>query len=241
MWSQPCGPGWALAFACYECNEANQCASCSSSLCTSCFTDSKNYLKDGLCTNECVESSTQWYDPTLGGQCKSCSISGCSSCDLYGKCTSCTSSSDTLFNGEICCDVSDGKFFNQYVGPNSCDSCFDNCKTCFGPESSQCSSCYPPYAFKPETHECKPCPDKTYFNVDKASCEDCQSNCAVCTGATTCSTCVTNYGLRGGECINCGPGSGKFLEADDSCTDCLPGCLNCDSAIACETCDIANN
>uniref|UniRef100_A0A8D3B021 Growth factor receptor domain-containing protein n=1 Tax=Scophthalmus maximus TaxID=52904 RepID=A0A8D3B021_SCOMX len=101
------------------------------------------------------------------------------------------------------------------------------CKTCFGPQAQDCSSC-----FKGTNIYCH----RGFFETAEGSCEACDSSCLTCDGIKSqCLSCDDGYYLGSGMCrLNC---SLQTYPADDGiCRRCPPHCDVCSDDRTCFKC-----
>ena len=90
-----------------------------------------------------------------------------------------------------------------------CKECHYSCKSCYGPGSNQCSTCYSDDKPFLASNQClDSCPHEFYRKDDSYVCTPCHSSCTSCSseGVGNCSSCSTSKLLRDGLCISCDPG-----------------------------------
>lgn len=93
--------------------------------------------------------------------------------------------------------------------------CDPNCKTCFGPVSSNCLSCYPDLVLNQVNDTCqKKCPSG-FFKDQNSLCQPCDLSCRECTGS------------KSNNCLSC-TDLNTILDKDSICQSCLIGAQSSD-------------
>lgn len=119
---------------CYQC--ASPCLTCVKSLsqCVTCIAGYK-LLEGSQCVQNCPAG---YYQPLNTLICAKCN-SICSTCSSNTSCTTCINLS---YSPPSCTDTTNQCASNQYRNSSTtCANCFNTCVTCYGPSSSECSSC----------------------------------------------------------------------------------------------------
>lgn len=177
---------------CDPCHES--CSTCYSESYLACYTCSKGYYKYNVAT----------FPDYYTGECRKCE-------DNIMNCTECTSEciDDNMLSGSLCGNIKCSQCDEgTYLYNNKCTSCDSTCKTCYGPQSFQCSSCY----------------DTFYLHVDtstnRQTCNECDSTCNTCYGTSTnCTSCKSNEYLENNKCIACQNNCDECLN-ESFCTKC---------------------
>ena len=102
--------------------------------------------------------------------------------------------------------------YNQFYDRNSlqCEACHNTCETCYGPESSQCTSCYDRMLYDAAYNSCR-CDDGYYMEASYVEdesvnfCQPCQDGCRTCSGATYCDVIADNAATDLDTACNCYP------------------------------------
>ena len=172
---------------CSACTDASTCTSCSGT----------NALYNNQCLDTCP---TGMYNGIVGGshQCVTCPAH-CQTCSSATNCYTC-----------------DNGYFLPGSGTMTCQQCDTTCKTCRGPNPTDCVLCPTGLTLQTSTSQCVSlsCTSKQYKNITVGECQDCYSSCATCSGIlpTNCLTCVSGKGLAiDSECIDCTPPNGLYL------------------------------
>ncbi|GAB0204445.1 proprotein convertase subtilisin/kexin type 5 [Grus japonensis] len=234
---------------CREC--PSNCDSCDKDKCDSC--KEGFYLSGGICVSECGDG---FFTDDISRECEPCHRS-CATCVGYSyeNCTGCKKSFQLSHgqclnprnsppNGKLWSECMDEFFLHEgkcvqdcpshfYAEDKHCFPCHEDCKTCDGPDSDDCTECTNLFVLYSGT--CfEECPEGTYY---EEATEDCQGK-----GAFSCTSCVWSHSLLGGMCnSDCFVGEYKVQETpgqeedepkcercDSSCTECKgPGPLNC--------------
>ncbi|MBN3318924.1 PCSK5 convertase, partial [Atractosteus spatula] len=111
-----------------------------------------------------------------------------------------------------------------------CQKCHPSCKTCSGPEESECNSCDQGRFLTAQQTCFEKCPSKTFADVSSWKCEDCKKGCAECIEKSQCLKCLageknTLY-LFKGKCVTECP-RGYFEDFNNICSKCSPECKSC--------------
>ena len=242
--------------SCRDCSPS--CASCAgqgASQCTHCPWRSNKALETtsgsskGTC-DDCASGKASIF-----GACQDCPYDGCTSCPLL-VCDQCQKNEN--FKQGHCCpkdnyrDTTDfvvtaGGSPTTPVDPENkfdhlCKACDSSCKTCYGPEATNCLSCNSTSTLDLLTNKCQFVCDTNngkYIDSTTNECKDCPKGCSQCSDATTCTSCKTSNGyyLSGTQCLTCNTKQGKFVPpSGDACLACEAGCAECSDAITCTKC-----
>lgn len=96
-------------------------------------------FETGTCESACPAKTWQVYSSTPGASyCEAC-MAPCATCSFPDICDSCPNGYLALYVG--ICSRAAGKYSN--LTTSTCELCHATCLTCFGGNSSQCSSCSP--------------------------------------------------------------------------------------------------
>lgn len=106
----------------------------------------------------------------------------------------------------------DGKY--QPYNSLTPKDCHTGCKTCTGPNSTDCLSCKGifqvlGFGVGPCIDPQAGCGQSKFYNIKTASCDDCSKGCTSCTSLSICTTCSSKYSLKNGKCEpkeKCGKG-----------------------------------
>lgn len=130
----------------------------------------------------------------------------------------------------------------------SLDICHDVCKTCNGPLSSHCLSCYTGLYLQdpPGPSSCEPlCPDGLYSEFSTNTCENCDKECLKCSGPTShdCIACVEEkflLKLNSSMKICADSCPSDYFSIGNVCTKCDVSCKTCSSGATkgCLSCDL---
>jgi len=113
-----------------------------------------------------------------------------------------------------------------------CLKCYPNCRTCSGPEATDCLSCENAYLHEDGT--CRTCPNGTY--LENTECLECIELCADCISRNECTECIENAFLNPNSTCSCNKG---FTSLNNTC-ECLEGlirdqvCTNFYSNLTCD-------
>ncbi|EWS76513.1 H-type lectin domain protein (macronuclear) [Tetrahymena thermophila SB210] len=258
----------SLLPSCNPCNSS--CLQCSGPLSTNCKSCPSSLPFYVVQNNQC-----QSVQPVTGYICQqSTDISlpyqqNCYSCD-----STCLTCSGTLSTNCLSCSQSFPYFVtstnqclsspqsNFYCQQNTttptyqftCQTCDQNCQTCFGPLSNNCQSCPPnlPF-FNTQTNECLlQAPATGYYcqnstgttQTYQQNCYPCDPSCFQCSGplSTNCLSCATSfpfYNLSTNSCLASAPNQGYFcqqsqntsLPYQQNCSPCDSTCLTCSGSL----------
>ncbi len=114
---------------------------------------------------------------------------------------------------------------DNYLTENSCEPCNKHCKTCYGPERTECLSCYANKTLF--NYRCmRKCPSGFYKDKDEL-CRPCHRHCSVCDGkeATNCLSCSLGLSLLNGTCVRKCPKG--YFQQDAHCLKCSSNCAEC--------------
>ena len=228
-------------FICSNCNIS--CLTCLNySYCTSCI--STYYLLNNQCLSQCPVS----YYFNVYGICDQCDPS-CLTCigKNNNQCISCDTSNDFyLYQGTCLKNCPIGTFLDYSSG--SCSSCDYSCKSCQGPNSSECLSCDGTLDLYLYLGSCLNfCPSETYINVPNFTCEFCDNTCLECSGngAQNCTSCdgSEELYLYQSQCISNCPIQTYTNFTNGSCEKCDETCLGCsgNGSLSCISCDSSMN
>ena len=165
--------------------------------------------------------------------------SSCNQCSVtQTNCTSCSNSSQVLFNNV--CVNSCGIGYFVPTGSSTCQPCSSPCATC-STLSTNCLSCVSSYFLR--NGACvTDCGSQLYADVATASCKSCDLNsCFNCAGSpTTCTSCLGNF-LNGTSCISAASCTSDLQHVADSttwtCLPCSSPCLQCQVSVTqCTAC-----
>ena len=106
---------------------------------------------------------------------------------IAGVCSTCRPNSYYSPAGQTCL-CSNGYYGNS----QNCYSCDSSCATCWGPATTQCSTCPPNGTLNTLGGCTNGCGSGQFVNANNV-CTNCMANCVQCNTATTCGTCATGY------------------------------------------------
>lgn len=189
---------YALSNFCYSCSSF--CSFCSQSGCSLC---EKGYFVKGFFCENCIENCVDCMDK------QSCKV--CEEGFLFDSFT------------QTCkrpCPV--GYFYSEDL--DVCVVCAAQCSTCFGPSSSNCTSCTEGYLLFGTTCEhTTECPE-SFYQLNN-TCYQCTSNCLTCKDSKNCTSCISNYSYINNSCIDC---TINDCPCSSNCVKCSNGlCLQC--------------
>lgn len=175
-----CDPGfYSQSCSCLECSE--NCSECTDyETCTACK-DPEMLIVNNSC--ECPEDFI--------------SQNGLCFCPDHqyksdNSCVSCPKGCDECIGEENCLKASSGYYLDSEVAY----PCHPTCLECNGPDSNNCTSCFPSQQHKNSSCLCL---SSQYFH--KNSCVSCGSNCKKCSSDGNCELCNSSYTLDSS--LNC--------------------------------------
>ena len=217
--------------------------------CTSCTTVNGTvyYLQIGstICSQTCPDG--QFISASIPHFCQPCSIS-CITCsqDAYN-CTSSNCSINYYYLNNSCLTICPTDYYADPV-TRHCLSCAVGCLNCFGPGSSQCTSCLTlgngtTYYLQLFSTNCVVNCGVGEYGLNNR-CQNCPPECSVCSSSTSCSTCQSvnglAYFLSGTSCLSdCG--TSNFGDVGTyTCQSCATGCLACYGSLPteCSSCKL---
>lgn len=233
-------------YSCVPCHK--NCGACSGpekNNCTSCDSTSINkFYHESLseCKDSC-NSGFYLFQSSTDFVCKNCHVT-CKEC-LSGEANHCTqcdiSSANSHLNEVYNLTPARGTCDQQCITPRTLYDtankkckliCHSDCRTCSGPDATDCTQCTSAKFFRLNNSCLDRCPDQ-YRSGDSSAnwtiCEACPVGCRVCDNLNNCSSCVDPFIHSEQKCI-CP--SGKRLQST-TCVDC--------AGLNCETCDASGN
>ncbi|KAL4480175.1 hypothetical protein ABPG74_020691 [Tetrahymena malaccensis] len=162
---------------CEECDSS--CLKCNGTQKTNCTQcDSNLYLSKN---QQCI-SCDQSGQFIKGNQCFKCH-STCLTCNgaTSTDCLSCPKGQYLLVSKSSCtsyCETKKGYF----IQGDKCIECHYNCRTCYGKQETNCSSCSFGLVFQPTVNKCDKCEEGMFLNKQTNKCEHCDKDCQICTG-----------------------------------------------------------
>ena len=193
-----------VAQACVACDSS--CKTCSGAATTNCLScDTGKYL---LASNSsCVSCNANgYYQDTSTQTCKSCDTS-CQTCtdSSATDCLSCYTGTYLLTFNNTCISCNVNGYY-QDTSTQTCEVCEASCKTCSGPDSSNCLSCHSGKYLLAQNSSCVDCNTNGYF-IDSSTqtCKACDSSCKTCNGPAS------------SNCLSCS--SGKQLSQSNACVN----------------------
>ena len=218
---------------CKDCNFT--CKTCYGEYDYHCLSCWSGVLFDHKCLKSCPDGT---YTTTDGKdtvkRCRSCSLH-CRSCTgpSTASCTSCESG--YFFHNQSCINACpSGTYLKCGSDGDRCFICKSPCKTCNGPENTDCTSCL--YGLILQLNSCVlPCPDGRYRarnGTSTSRCEKCHRSCRTCygPGENHCLSCENdNNILYNHQCMEtCPNGTYQHEQFDGkSCRQCYRFCQTC--------------
>ncbi|OAF69562.1 hypothetical protein A3Q56_02706 [Intoshia linei] len=146
--------------------------------------------------------------------CKNAEVSGCTSCE-----------NPKYFENGHCLDCPESNYLviiDETTRSGSCYECHETCKTCFGVELHQCTTCPDDRIIFKNT--CIECEKKMY--LDRGTCKPCNDNCETCEfNSIRCTSCTAK----------------QYLNDQYHCGDCNESCLTClERSTKCTSCENGN-
>lgn len=184
------------------------------------------------CTTACREGTFRVLNCSRHQNtiCQPCSPL-CSECTSQSECGACVDGA--LKYGSSCFQSCPPNTFREGA---LCRDCDDDCLTCSGPGSANCSSCRRPAVLDLSTRNCvAECPDGMY--PLEGACFGCTSAaCTTCTAAApdTCTLCTSGFFLHDDRCVQQCPHGHRAINST-SCAQCDAGCASC-STSECTSC-----
>ncbi|KAL4480165.1 hypothetical protein ABPG74_020681 [Tetrahymena malaccensis] len=224
---------------CDKCLSSTQCKSCikgynlNNDKCYQSCSQNCNKCDKGSC-NQCIEG----YFLNKSLECQKCDIN-CLSCQNQITCQKC--SEGFKLNSQNTCIPCDQGYFYENVTKQcvkcsqdmkeknkclvcpegyymdqhekTCSQCDQNCWTCKGPRSNQCTSCKEGIILHKNT--CHSCQEGFYFEKEQLKCQKCKDSCKKCVGNTEqdCLQCNQNF------ILDKTSNSCKKIEDDDICSN----------------------
>ena len=247
--TQDCPNGYyanAITYVCDPCDLA--CSTCFGPSNTECFQCATGYHSEPSSQSTCNSSCpARYFRYPASDLCLACYFS-CSSC--YGTtrfdCITCNSGLYLQPSSNECLtSCPTGYYKNTTL--KKCIACHSACKTCFGGDFTQCSSCQSGYFLQGDSTTClNTCPSAGYWaDTSKNVCSPCNSACSRCTGSgnNQCSACSPKYYLQPNNSKTCLNTCGNGYWADSTinvCSSCAATCKFCTgpSTLDCASCGV---
>ena len=174
---------------CRHCPHA--CSVCASN--KSCLRCHNGYFLSvsGQCLTRCPAG--QRPDPE--GRCRPCPAN-CKACVAGSTemdfCTECNGEK-ILVNGS-CVETCPDEFYRDQ---DRCRHCHGSCRSCTGPDLSDCRSCHPGWALN---GSCLPCTPGQFYDPPSGTCQNCFRDCSSCSGPliNDCLSCRSPFLVRPG-------------------------------------------
>ena len=214
---------------------------------TNCVSACDDLVLDGFCVDscnainpytdgeDCVESCPVFYNNMT-------CVSTCPDLRLDVYCVTVCNETFPYIDSGVCVDACEEHQYPDADANNTCEPCFAECDTCFGPTENDCLSCSLPAFLNVTT--CVTCPVGYFGDSDLGFCYPCDDpNCDICSSLdeNSCTAC-SNQGvwyLKQGDCVDVCPTDGFFLNGID-CLPCNDTCLSCNGPAAdqCTSCNV---
>lgn len=203
-------------------------------------------------TDTCGEVCENGFFAQSTDICRSC-VPNCQVCGDKLTCDTCAAGFEKDSN-QLCkrkCDL------DEYFEGGTCKSCHDSCKSCDGPDETDCTLCFELVDVEDDGTCANPCPFGQYFNNNLKVCQSCSYPCQGCevNNGMKCLSCRSNLyktEIEGqSPYVSCQTfcEEGYYQDTSEAtgeliCSKCPEGCSSCessrnldgDSVIECSTC-----